>query len=93
VLTSVHSFASDPTRGVFILAILTAFIGGALALFAWRAPEMKQGGLFAPISREGAWCSTICSWSQQPLLFWSERFTLGLGSCDWRQNLRRRAVF
>ena len=54
VLTSVHSFASDPTRGVFILAILTAFIGGALALFAWRAPEMKQGGLFAPISREGA---------------------------------------
>src|SRR4051812_14378719 len=54
VLTSVHSFASDPTRGVFILAILTFFIGGALALFAWRAPEMKQGGLFAPISREGA---------------------------------------
>jgi cytochrome c-type biogenesis protein CcmF len=54
VLTSVHSFASDPTRGVFILGILTLFIGGALALFAWRAPEMKQGGLFAPISREGA---------------------------------------
>ena len=54
VLTSVHAFASDPTRGVFILAILTLFIGGALALFAIRAPEMKQGGLFAPISREGA---------------------------------------
>jgi len=54
VLTSVHSFASDPTRGVFILGILTAFIGGSLALFAWRAPEMKQGGLFAPVSREGA---------------------------------------
>jgi cytochrome c-type biogenesis protein CcmF len=54
VLTSVHAFATDPTRGVFILAILTIFIGGALALFAWRAPEMKQGGLFAPISREGA---------------------------------------
>jgi cytochrome c-type biogenesis protein CcmF len=54
VLTSVHTFASDPTRGVFILAILTLFIGGALALFAWRAPEMKQGGLFAPLSREGA---------------------------------------
>jgi cytochrome c-type biogenesis protein CcmF len=54
VLTSVHSFASDPTRGVFILGILTAFIGGALALFAWRAPDMKQGGLFAPVSREGA---------------------------------------
>jgi cytochrome c-type biogenesis protein CcmF len=54
VLTSVHAFASDPTRGVFILAILTFFIGGALTLFAWRAPAIKQGGLFAPISREGA---------------------------------------
>ncbi len=54
VLTSVHSFASDPTRGVFILAILVLFIGGGLALFAWRATLLKQGGLFAPISREGA---------------------------------------
>jgi cytochrome c-type biogenesis protein CcmF len=54
VLTSVHTFASDPTRGVFILAILILFIGGGLALYAWRAPLLKQGGLFAPISREGA---------------------------------------
>jgi cytochrome c-type biogenesis protein CcmF len=54
VLTSVHAFATDPTRGVFILAILIAFIGGSLALFAARAPLLKQGGLFAPISREGA---------------------------------------
>jgi cytochrome c-type biogenesis protein CcmF len=54
VLTSVHTFASDPTRGVFILMILVAFIGGALALYAFRAPALKQGGLFAPISREGA---------------------------------------
>jgi cytochrome c-type biogenesis protein CcmF len=54
VLTSVHSFANDPARGVFILAILVFFIGGGLALFAWRAPMLKQGGLFAPISREGA---------------------------------------
>jgi cytochrome c-type biogenesis protein CcmF len=54
VLTSVHTFANDPARGVFILAILVVFIGGALALFAWRAPLLKQGGLFAPISREGA---------------------------------------
>jgi cytochrome c-type biogenesis protein CcmF len=54
VLTSVHSFASDPTRGVFILAILVFFIGGSLGLYAWRAPMLKQGGLFAPISREGA---------------------------------------
>src|SRR5690348_14697913 len=54
VLTSVHTFASDPTRGVFILAILVLFIGGGLTLYAWRAPALKQGGLFAPISREGA---------------------------------------
>jgi cytochrome c-type biogenesis protein CcmF len=54
VLTSVHAFASDPTRGIFILGILTMFIGGALSLFAWRAPLLKQGGLFAPVSREGA---------------------------------------
>lgn len=54
VLTSVHTFASDPTRGVFILAILVLFIGGGLALYAWRAPMLKQGGLFAPVSREGA---------------------------------------
>jgi cytochrome c-type biogenesis protein CcmF len=54
VLTSVHAFAVDPTRGIFILAILVIFIGGALALYAWRAPLLKQGGLFAPISREGA---------------------------------------
>jgi cytochrome c-type biogenesis protein CcmF len=54
VLTSVHAFASDPRRGVFILAILAFFIAGSLALFAWRAPVLKPGGLFAPISREGA---------------------------------------
>ncbi|TPW29431.1 heme lyase CcmF/NrfE family subunit [Martelella alba] len=54
VLTSVHAFATDPSRGVFILAILTVFIGGSLALYAWRAPGLKQGGLFVPISREGA---------------------------------------
>jgi cytochrome c-type biogenesis protein CcmF len=54
VLTSVHAFASDPQRGVFILAILVFFIGGSMTLFAWRANLLKQGGLFAPISREGA---------------------------------------
>jgi len=54
VLTSVHAFASDPTRGVFILLILCIFIGGSLTLFAGRASSLKQGGLFAPISREGA---------------------------------------
>jgi cytochrome c-type biogenesis protein CcmF len=54
VLTSVHAFATDPTRGVFILLILCIFIGGSLTLFAGRASSLKQGGLFAPISREGA---------------------------------------
>jgi cytochrome c-type biogenesis protein CcmF len=54
VLTSVHAFATDPTRGVFILIILCVFIGGSLTLYMWRASMLKQGGLFAPISREGA---------------------------------------
>ena len=54
VLTSVHAFAVDPARGVFILGILVIFIGGSLALFALRASELRQGGLFAPISREGS---------------------------------------
>ena len=53
VLTSVHAFAVDPARGVFILAILTCFIGGSLALFAWRYPALQSGSLFAPVSREG----------------------------------------
>ncbi len=54
VLTSVHAFATDPGRGVFILILLVAFIGGGLSLFAWRASMLRQGGVFAPISREGS---------------------------------------
>ena len=54
VLTSVHAFASDPARGVFILIFLIVVIGGSLLLYGIRAPMMKGGGLFAPISREGA---------------------------------------
>jgi cytochrome c-type biogenesis protein CcmF len=54
VLTSVHAFAVDPQRGAFILMILCVFIGGSLSLFAWRAPQLKAGGLFAPVSREGS---------------------------------------
>jgi len=54
VLTSVHAFATDPARGVFILMILVFFIGGALMLFAWRAQALTPGGIFAPISREGS---------------------------------------
>jgi cytochrome c-type biogenesis protein CcmF len=54
VLTSVHAFAVDPERGVFILMILCVFIGGSFVLYAWRAASLHAGGLFAPISREGA---------------------------------------
>jgi cytochrome c-type biogenesis protein CcmF len=53
VLTSVHAFATDPARGLFILMLLVAAIGGSLALYAVRAPQLKLGGLFHPISREG----------------------------------------
>ena len=53
VLTSVHSFANDPARGVFILAILVIATGGALVLFAIRAPNLRQGAPFAIVSREG----------------------------------------
>lgn len=52
VLTSVHAFATDPRRGVFILAFLVTVIGSSLALFAWRAPKVGLGGRFALISRE-----------------------------------------
>jgi len=53
VLTSVHAFATDPTRGVVILGILIFFIGGALFLFALRSSSLSNGGMFHPISREG----------------------------------------
>ena len=52
LLTSVHAFAVDPERGLYILGLLALSIGGSLALFAWRAPMMEGGGLFKPISRE-----------------------------------------
>jgi len=54
VVTSVHSFASDPARGTFILGLLVLVIGGSLVLFAMRSPSLKSGGLFTPISREGS---------------------------------------
>jgi cytochrome c-type biogenesis protein CcmF len=52
ILSSVHAFALDPTRGVFILLFLAAVIGGSLVLFAVRAPKVGRGGSFAPVSRE-----------------------------------------
>ncbi|MHC4042914.1 heme lyase CcmF/NrfE family subunit [Bradyrhizobium sp. 23AC] len=77
VLTSVHSFASDPARGVFILVILTVFIGGPLALYAWRAPSLSERSVFAPFSRESALavnnlllttcCATVLTGTLYPL--------------------------
>ena len=52
VLTSVHAFATDPRRGIFILVFLVAVIGTSLALFAWRAPKVGLGGRFGLVSRE-----------------------------------------
>jgi cytochrome c-type biogenesis protein CcmF len=52
VLMSVHAFAVDSKRGVLLLSILAAFAGTGFALFAWRAPKLPRGGLYAPISRE-----------------------------------------
>ncbi len=77
VLNSVHSFATDPARGLFILALLIAAIGGSLVLFAIRAPMLKGAGDFAPLSREGALlfnnllltcgCATVCLGTLYPL--------------------------
>jgi cytochrome c-type biogenesis protein CcmF len=52
VLTSVHAFATDPARGVFILVLLVVVIGGSLLLYVWRAPRIGLGGGFEPVSRE-----------------------------------------
>ena len=78
VLTSVHAFAVDPRRGVFILAIMAIFTGGGLVLFARRAGTMRQGAFFAPLSREGALvlnnillataCATVLIGTLYPLL-------------------------
>jgi len=54
VLSSVHAFASDPTRGFFIMVLIFVAIGGALGLFAWRAPTLQGGATFETVSRESA---------------------------------------
>ncbi len=78
VLTSVHAFATDPTRGIFILVFLVAVIGSSLALFAWRAPKVGLGGRFGLISRESLLltnnvllvvaCATVLLGTLYPLL-------------------------
>jgi len=54
VLSSVHAFATDPTRGLFILAFLVVAVGASLALYAWRAPTVGPGARFDLVSRETA---------------------------------------
>jgi cytochrome c-type biogenesis protein CcmF len=78
ILNSVHSFANDPMRGVFILALLALVIGGSLLLFALRAPSLAATGVFAPVSREGALvlnnillcsiCAVVLTGTTYPLL-------------------------
>ena len=78
MLTSVHAFAVDPARGIFVLALLGIAVGGSLALYAWRAPQLQGGGVFAPISREGGLllnnlllataCATVLLGTLYPLL-------------------------
>ena len=94
VLTSVHAFANDPRRGVFILAILALFICGSFALFASRAPMLKQGGLFAPISREGALIvnNLLLTTSCATVLF-GTLYPLGARAVDRGEDHRRRALF
>ena len=78
ILNSVHAFANDPARGVFILALLGLVIGSSLLLFAIRAPRLTSGGLFAPVSREGSLvlnnillcsiCAVVITGTMYPLL-------------------------
>ena len=94
VLTSVHAFATDPTRGVFILLILCIFIGGSLSLYAWRASALKQGGLFAPISREGALVlNNLLLTSACATVLIGTLYPLGARSPDRAEDFGRRAVF
>ena len=90
VITSVHSFANDPQRGIFLLLILLIFLGGALLLFALRAPALKSHAVFAPISRETGLiannilmslsCLVVFIGTMWPViaeLFWNQRLSVG----------------
>ncbi len=78
ILSSVHAFAVDPKRGTVVLFIMMIFVGGSLALYAVRARDLRQGGIFAPISREGSLvlnnvllttaCATVLIGTLYPLL-------------------------
>src|SRR5579862_1528456 len=78
VLTSVHAFAVDPQRGIFVLALMAIAVGGALTLYAFRAPRLPESPLFAPVSRESfllvnnlflcTACATVITGTLYPLL-------------------------
>lgn len=85
VLTSVHAFANDPERGLFILGFLVFIVGGALLLYAWRAPRIKGNAYFAGLSRESLLllnnvilvvaCATVLLGTVYPLIL--DAFNLG----------------
>ena len=93
VLTSVHSFANDPRRGVFILAILVLFIGGGLALFAWRAPTAQAGRIVrADLARRRAGVQQSLSHHRLPDGAHRHALSVGAGGADGHEDFRRRAV-
>ena len=93
ILNSVHAFANDPARGVFILALLALVIGGSLLLFAFRAPALAASGLFAPISREGALVlNNILLCSIAAVVLTGHDLSAVRRAAVRRQDQRRRAV-
>ncbi len=94
VLTSVHAFATDPTRGVFILAILILFIGGGLTLFAWRAPTVETGRNFcADFARRRPSVQQFVPDNGVSHCVCRDALSARSGSTDRRQDFSRCAVF
>ena len=94
VLSSVHAFASDPTRGFFILVLIACAIGGALALFAWRAPNLEGGAAFEPVSRETALLlNNVFLVAACAAVFRRHALSAGAGCADRHQDFRRPALF
>ena len=94
VLTSVHAFAVDPSAAASSSSpSWCCSIGGALALYAWRAPRLQQGGLFAPISREGALVlNNVLLTTGCATVFIGTLYPLAARVPDRRQDLRRPAL-
>ena len=94
VLTSVHAFATDPRRGIFILAFLAVVIGGSLALFAWRAPRVGLGGSFDLVSRESMLLTNnVLLVVAAGSVLLGTLYPLFLDALESRQDFGRPAVF